>query len=99
MFTTNALKIASGLKEQVLIGLKTEQCTYKNKTKYNQLKEYGELVGINIEEYGYFFTYKMPKKKYQDALALIESKLDVNDALILGNMKKIEYKIGYMKQK
>ena len=61
---------------------------HKNKTKYNQLKEYG-----------YFFTYKMPKKKYQDALALIESKLDVNDALILGNMKKIEYKIGYMKQK
>ena len=40
----------------------------------------------------------MPKKKYQDALALIESKLDLNDALILGKMRKLEYKIGYMKQ-
>ena len=29
---------------------------YKNKTKYNQVKEYGELVGINIENYGYYFT-------------------------------------------
>ena len=70
----------------------------KNKTKYNQVKEYGELVGINIENYGYYFTYNMPRKKYQDALALVESKLDVNDALILGKMKKIEYKIGFLKQ-
>lgn len=71
---------------------------YRNKTKYNALKEYGMLVGIDIEKHGYFFTYKMSKKKYSDALALIESKLDVNDALVLGKMKKIEYKIGYLKQ-
>lgn len=71
---------------------------HKNKTKYNQLKEYGDLIGINIEDHGYYFTYKMPKRKYQDALALIESKLDVNDALILGKMKKLEYKIGFLKQ-
>lgn len=71
---------------------------YRNKTKYNALKEYGMLVGIDIEKHGYFFTYKMTKKKYSDALALIESKLDVNDALVLGKMKKIEYKIGYLKQ-
>ena len=71
---------------------------YKNKTKYNLLKEYGELIGVDIEKYGYFFTYKMPKNKYSDALALIESKLEVNDALVLGKMKKLEYKIGYLKQ-
>ena len=71
---------------------------HKNKTKYNQVKEYGELVGINIQDYGYYFSYNMPRKKYQDALALVESKLDVNDALILGKMKKIEYKIGFLKQ-
>lgn len=71
---------------------------YRNKTKYSQLKEYGDLVGIDIEKYGYYFNYKMSKKKYCDALVLIESKLDVNDALVLGKMKKIEYKIGYMKQ-
>ena len=71
---------------------------YKNKTKYNQLKEYGSLVGINIEKHGYYFTYNMPGNKYKDALALIESKLDVDEALILGKMKKLEYKIGFLKQ-
>lgn len=71
---------------------------YKNKTRYSLLKEYGDLVGIDIEKYGYFFTYKMSKKKYSAILSLIESKLDVNDALVLGKIKKIEYKIGYMKQ-
>lgn len=71
---------------------------YKNKTRFSQLKEYGDLVGVNIEDFGYHFSYKMSKKKFYDALALIESKLEVNDALVLGKMKKIEYKIGYMKQ-
>lgn len=71
---------------------------YRNKTKYNILKEYGELVGVNLEANGYYFTYNMTKKKYSDALALIESKLDVNDALVLGKIKKLEYKIGYLKQ-
>ena len=71
---------------------------YRNKTKYSQLKEYGDLVGVDIEKHGYFFTYKLSNKKYYEILALIESKLDLDDALILGKIKKIEYKIGYMKQ-
>ena len=71
---------------------------YKAKTKYCLLKEYGDLVGIDIEKHGYYFNYKMPNKKYYEILALIESKLDLDDALILGKIKKIEYKIGYMKQ-
>ena len=71
---------------------------YKNKTKYCLLKEYGDLVGVDIEKHGYFFTYKLSNKKYYEILALIESKLTLDDALILGKIKKIEYKIGYMKQ-
>ena len=71
---------------------------YKNKTKYSLLKEYGDLVGLNIEEYGYYFTFNLQKKKARAIMALIESKLDLNDALILGKMRKLEYKIGYMKQ-
>lgn len=71
---------------------------YKNKTKYSLLKEYGELVGVNIEDYGYYFSYKMSKEKYRTILSLIESKLDVDESLVLGKIKKIEYKIGYMKQ-
>lgn len=72
---------------------------YKAKTKYSLLKEYGELAGIDIEKYGYYFTYAMPKKRYLKILSLIESKLDIKDALVVGKIKKIEYKIGYLKQK
>jgi len=71
---------------------------YKNKTKYSVLKEYGDLLGINIEDYGYYFTYKLSKKKYLKIMALIESKLSVEDAPVVGKIKKLEYKIGYIKQ-
>jgi len=72
---------------------------YKAKTKYSLLKEYGELAGIKIEEYGYYFNYSMSKKRYLKILSLIESKLSIDDALVVGKIKKIEYKIGYLKQK
>jgi len=71
---------------------------YRKKTRYSLLKEYGDLVGVDIQSYGYYFTYKMSKKKFKKIIALIESKLDVNDALIVGKIRKIEYKIGYIKQ-
>ncbi len=71
---------------------------YNGKTSYSKLKEYGELVGVNIEDFGYFFTYKLPKKKYAKILSLIESKLTVEEAPIVGKIRKIEYKIGYIKQ-
>lgn len=72
---------------------------YNSKTKYSRLHEYGELVGINLEDYGFYFTYKMPKKKYAKILSLIESKLSVEEAPIVGKIKKIEYKIGFIKQR
>ncbi len=71
---------------------------YKAKTEYSKLKEYGDLVGVDIEKYGYNFCYAMSKKRYQKILALIESKLSIDDALVVGKLKKIEYKIGYIKQ-
>ncbi len=72
---------------------------YNSKTKYSKLKEYGNLVGVDIEKNGYFFTYKLPKKKYAKILSLIESKLPIEEAPIVGKIKKIEYKIGYIKQR
>ena len=71
---------------------------YKSKTKYSILKEYADLVGINLEDYGYYFDYNLSKKTFIKALALIESKLSVEIAPVVGKMKKIEYKIGYIKQ-
>ncbi len=71
---------------------------YKSKTRYSLLKEYGDLVGINIEDYGYYFSYKMSKSMYHRILSLIESKLSIEEAPIVGKIRRIEYKIGYMKQ-
>lgn len=71
---------------------------YKAKTKYSVLKEYADIVGVDIEKHGYYFTYKMSKSTYSKILALIESKLSVEDALVVGKIRKIEYKIGYVKQ-
>ena len=71
---------------------------YKSKTPYYLLKEYADLVGVDIEKHGNYFTYKMTKNNYRKILALIESKLSVEEAPIVGKIKKIEYKIGYMKQ-
>lgn len=71
---------------------------YRSKTTYSLLKEYGELVGINIEDFGYHFSYKLSKDKYSKIVSLIESKLSVDEAPIVGKIRKLEYKIGYMKQ-
>ena len=71
---------------------------YRNKTKYSLLKEYGLYVGVDIEKFGYFFTYKMPKSTYRKIISLIESKLPIEEAPIVGRIRKIEYKIGYVKQ-
>ena len=71
---------------------------YKSKTKYSMLKEYANYVGVDIESYGYYFTYKMSKNTYRKIISLIESKLSVDEAPVIGKMRKIEYKIGYMKQ-
>lgn len=71
---------------------------YRAKTDYSLLKEYGDLVGVDIEKLGYSFTYKMTKATYHKLLALIESKLSVEEAPIIGKIRRIEYKIGYLKQ-
>ena len=36
---------------------------YVAKTDFSKLKEYGELVGVNIEDLGYKFKYKLSKKR------------------------------------
>lgn len=71
---------------------------FRNKTKFSMLKEYGDYVGVDIEKYGYYFTYKMSKATYRKILSLIESKLSIEEAPIIGKIRKLEYKIGYMKQ-
>lgn len=71
---------------------------YRNKTDYNKLFTYGTLVGVDISKSGYDFCYTMPKSVKRNILSFIESKLPINLAPILGKIKKLDYKIGYVKQ-
>lgn len=71
---------------------------YRNKTDYNKLYTYGNLVGVDISQSGYDFCYVMPKNIMRNILSFIESKLPINLAPVLGKIKKLDYKIGYIKQ-
>ena len=42
----------------------------RNKTKFSMLKEYGDLVGVDIEKQGYFFTYKLLKENKYDEIRI-----------------------------
>ena len=71
---------------------------YRLKTTYNKLFTYGTLVGLDISDKGYKFCYDMTKSEERKILSLIESSLPIDLAPILGKIKKIDYKIGYIKQ-
>lgn len=71
---------------------------FRNQTDYNKLFTYGTLVGVDISKHGYDFCYIMPKSMKRNILSFIESSLPIDLAPILGKIKKIDYKIGYIKQ-
>ena len=64
---------------------------------YNKLKDYGALLNVDIEKLGYNFTYNLSKKAQKTIMARIEQNLPMELAPVVGNIKKIEYKIGYIK--
>lgn len=70
---------------------------YRAKCEYNKLKQYGELLGVDIEKMGYLFTYNLDKKQSREILAKIEQAVPMEYAPVLGKIKKIDYKIGYVK--
>ena len=72
---------------------------YVAKTDFSKLKEYGELVGVNIEDLGYKFKYKLSKKEMAEIIAKIENNVPIEIAPELGRIKKIDYKIAYMKNR
>ena len=70
---------------------------FKAKSDYSKLKEYGLLLGKDIEKMGYNFKYFLTKKEYSDIISKIEQALPMEYAPVLGNIKNIDYKIGYIK--
>lgn len=70
---------------------------YKKTTEFEKLHEYGKIVGVDIEEKGYKFAYKLKKNKRAEILSVIEFNLPVELAPVLGKIRKLDYKIAYLK--
>lgn len=71
---------------------------YRDKCEYNKLKEYGELLGVNIEDLGYNFSYNLGKKEAKAIISKIEQKIPMELSATVGKMRKLEYKIGFVKK-
>lgn len=70
---------------------------YKKSTEFYKLQVYGDMLGVNIEEKGYTFEYRLRKNKRSEILSVIENKLPMEIAPAVGKIKKIDYKIAYIK--
>ena len=72
---------------------------YKKATDYAKLEVYGKLLGVSLEEKGYKFEYKLKKNTRSEILSQIEVKLPMEIAPVLGKIRKLDYKIAYVKNK
>lgn len=94
-------KVTGNLKPEDISGALDAVCfaieEYRSKCAYTKLYEYGMLVGVDLKEIGYGFQYELPRKVEKQILTQIESKLPMKYATELAKMKKMDYKIGYLK--
>ena len=72
---------------------------YRAQCDYTYLLQYGQLLNVDIEALGYHFMYVMPKKLRREIVAKIEQAVPMEYAPALGKIKKLEYKIGYVREK
>ena len=72
---------------------------FKIKSDYTKLKEYGYLLNVDIESLGYYFTYNLTKKDIKKIISKIEQAVPMEHAAAIGKIKKIDYKIGYVRTK
>ena len=70
---------------------------HKKKTTYSKLKNYGLILNVDIEKLGYFEEYETSRRKELEILAKIEAHLPMELAPEVGKIKKIEYKIAYIR--
>ena len=71
---------------------------YKQSTAYAKLQQYGALLGVNLEELGYKFMYHIPRNLKAEILSKIELNLPMELAPTVGKIKKIDYKIAFLKK-
>ena len=70
---------------------------HKKKTTYTMLEQYGKMLGVDIEKLGYGFEYETSRRKELEILAKIEAKLPMELAPEVGKIKKIEYKMAFVR--
>ena len=70
---------------------------YIAQSDYTKLNEYAGVVGISLDNLGYSYSYVLTKKEKSEILSKIESALPLEILPQVGKMKKIEYKIGFVK--
>lgn len=70
---------------------------YKAQSTYTKLEEYANLLDVDLNAMGYSYCYELTKKERNEILAKIESVLPLELLPQVGKMKKIEYKIGFVK--
>ena len=70
---------------------------YRKATDFAKLEEYGKLLGVDITNLGYKFEYKLKRLTRSEILSQIEVHLPMELAPILGKIKKLDYKIAYIK--
>ena len=71
---------------------------YKKKAEYTKLREYGLLLGMDIAN-TYEFQYKLKRRKRAEILSKIEVNLPMELAPVLGRIKKVDYKIAYIRSR
>ena len=72
---------------------------YKRSTEFAKLEDYGKLLGVDLEQKGYKFEYKLKKNTRSEILSQIEVHLPMEIAPVLGKIRKLDYKIAYIKNK
>lgn len=70
---------------------------YKKKTTYAKLKNYGKMLGVDIEKLGYEEEYETSHRKEMEILAKIEAHLPMELAPEVGTIRKIDYKMAYVR--
>lgn len=72
---------------------------YKKKTEFYKLEEYAKLLGVDLQEKGFTYEYKLKKPRRAEILSHIEVNLPMELAPVLGKIRKTDYKIAYVKNK
>ena len=70
---------------------------HKKKTVYAKLVEYGDMLGVDILSLGYLPEYETSRRKELEILAKIEAKLPMELAPEVAKIRKIDYKMAYIR--